>query len=140
MKKTILKLAVIGLLVTAIAAAPNRAFGDDKTNKMPATGSADAAKPKRDTAPFRGKVGSVDKAAMTFTVGERTFQVSSETKIMKGGKPATLEDAAVGDEVGGSYKKTADGKLVALSVRFGAKPEGEAKPAKPAKPAEKSSQ
>lgn len=123
MKKTILKLAFWGLLTAAIAIAPNRAFCEEKTNKEPATGSADAPKPKRDTIPFRGKVGAVDKAAMTFTVGARTFQVTSETKLMKGGKPCTLEDAAVGDEVGGSYKKSTDGKLVALSVRFGAKPE-----------------
>lgn len=119
MKKTILKLATFGLLAAAIAIAPTRAFSEEK---VPAAGAEDSAKPKRDTAPFHGKVASVDKAAMTFMVGERTFQVTSETKITKGGKPATLADAAVGDEVGGLSKKTEDGKLIALSVRFGPKP------------------
>lgn len=130
MKKSILKLAVFGLLAAAIAVAPVQAFSQEKKDEKPA---AEPAKPKSDVAPFRGKVSAVDKAAMTFTVGERTFQVTSESKLTKGGKPATLADAAVGDEVGGRYQKTADGKLVALSVRFGPKPEAEATPAPPEK-------
>jgi hypothetical protein len=133
MKTSMRKLAVFGLLTAAIVITPTRGFSEDKKDDKPAAGATEPAKPKSDIAPFRGKVSAVDKAAMTFTVGERTFQVNSETKITKGGKPATLGDAAVGDEVGGRYKKTEDGKLVTLSVRFGPKPEGEEKPEKEAK-------
>jgi hypothetical protein len=39
---------------------------------------------------------------------------------MKDGKPATLEDGVVGEPVGGSYAESADGKMVAKMVRFGA--------------------
>jgi hypothetical protein len=80
--------------------------------------------------PFKGKVASVDKDAKTFKVGERVFSLTVESRITKGGKPATLADAAVGEEVGGSYKKAGD-KLEIVSVRFGPKtdvePKGKAK-------------
>ena len=58
---------------------------------------------------------------MTFTIGKRTFEVTSETKIEKDGQPATLSDATAGETVGGTYKKSDDGKLAAISVRFGDK-------------------
>ena len=127
MKKSILKLAALGLLAAVIAVVPARSFGEDK----PAD-SAETAKPKRDTFPFRGKVGAVDKGAMTFSIGERTFQITADTKIIKDGKPATLEDAVVGEDVGGVAKKTEDGKLIATSVRFGPKPDAPEKSKKPA--------
>lgn len=127
MKKSILKLIALGLLAAVIAGAPARSIGQDSPSD-----SAEAAKPKRDTFPFRGKVGSVDKAAKTFTIGERTFQITADTKIVKDGKSATLEDAVVGEDVGGVAKKTDDGKLIATSVRFGAKPDAPEKPKKPA--------
>jgi len=88
---------------------------------------------KKDTAPFHGKISAVDMTAKTITVGERIFQVTSSTKIMKAGKPATLDEATVGEEVGGLYKKAEDGKLELLSLRLGPKPEKEAKPEEPEK-------
>jgi hypothetical protein len=75
--------------------------------------------------PFHGKVKSVDVSGMTFTLDglkPRTFAVTADTKIMKNGAPATLKDAVVGDDVGGRTEKSPDGKLTALSVRFGPKP------------------
>lgn len=127
MNKTILKLTAIGLLAAVTAITPTSAFAQDQGEKSTAA-SGDTAKPKRETGPFRGKVASVDKEAKTFTVGQRVFLVNEDTKIVKNGKPAKLEDAVVGEDVGGVYKleKTADGKLIATSVRFGPKPEGEA--------------
>ncbi len=76
--------------------------------------------------PFAGKLGAIDKAAMTFTLDEktkpgRTFEVNSGTHIMKNGKPATLSDGVAGEVVRGSYTKSADGKLEAHTVSFGAK-------------------
>ena len=73
--------------------------------------------------PFHGKIDSIDKAAKSIKVGERTFVVLPTTKINKAGKPATLEDAKTGDEVGGAYHETAAGKLELMSLRLGPKPE-----------------
>ena len=128
MKKTVLKIAALSLLAAAIVAAPATVRAAEKTN-APAAGEASAKhKNSSDTVPFHGKLAAVDTAAMTIKVGERTFEITSATKITKDGLPATLADGKVGDEVGGAYKRTqgsADKKLIATSVRFGAKSEGE---------------
>jgi photosystem II stability/assembly factor-like uncharacterized protein len=78
--------------------------------------------------PFRGKIAAVDKQAKTVKVGERTFHVTADTKIAKAGKPATLDDAAVGEEVGGSYREGADKKLNLVSLRVGPRPDAQPKP------------
>ncbi len=83
--------------------------GVTKTEKTPKAG------------PFHGRLVAVDKTAKTITVGKRTFLISSETKIKKGGKPATLDEGVVGEEVSGYVKPKADGKLVATTVNFGPK-------------------
>lgn len=129
MKKNILKLVALFLLATATVVIPARSFGEDPKGDATAD-SAEPAKPKRDTVPFRGKVGAVDKVAKTFMIGERTFHLTADSKVMKDGKPATLDDAVVGEEVGGQARKSEDGKLTVTSVRFGPKPEVEAKPKK----------
>src|SRR5437867_10042428 len=72
---------------------------------------ADPAKPTR--LPFGGKLKAVDKVAKTITIdreNKNTFAVTSETRITKAGKPATLDDAVVGDNVGGLAVEK-DGKL-----------------------------
>ena len=125
MKKNILKIAVFSLLVAAIAGAPTQMQAQEGKEKT-ATEKKDAPKSDRGI-PFHGKVAALDKTAKTLTVGDRVFQVTSETKIKKAGKAATLDDAAVGEEVGGTYTKGDDGKLTAKSLRIGPKPEGEAK-------------
>ena len=53
---------------------------------------------------------------MTLTIKNRTFEVTSETKITKDGQPAVLSDIAVGDRVGGAYKKADDGKFSATTI------------------------
>lgn len=120
MKKTILKIAGLSLLAAAIALAPTQGLAQEKKKD-------DAASEKKGDrkggTPFRGKVDAVNKTAKTVKVGERTFQITDETRIVKGGKAATLDDAVVGDEVGGSYKEV-DGKLNAQMIRFGPRPEG----------------
>lgn len=126
MTKSIIRILVLSLLSAAIALAPERTWAQE--NK-PDTGEKKEApaKKKSDSLPFNGKVGAIDKTAKIITVGERKFQVTSDTKIMKASKPATLDDAVVGEQVAGSYRKTDDGKLNLLSVRFGPRPEGEPK-------------
>jgi hypothetical protein len=72
---------------------------------------------------FRGTVSAIDAKAMTLTVETRTFAITSDTKIIKDGKSATLADGVVGEQVSGTYKKTDNGKLTAISIHFGAKVE-----------------
>jgi len=117
MKKSILKLAVFCLLTTAIAVGPTQTLAQEKKGGP----TADRA------LPFHGKITATDKSAKTITVGERVFQITSNTKVVKEGKTASLDDAVVGDQVGVSYTKSEDGKLTARSLRIGPKPEGEAK-------------
>lgn len=73
--------------------------------------------------PFTGKLKAVDQTAKTITVGTRTFQITSQTKIFKNEKPATLEDLKVDEDIRGAYKTGADDKLEAISVYAGPKPE-----------------
>lgn len=73
------------------------------------------------TLPFRGKIAAVDATAKVITVGERKFHVTTTTKFMKAGKPATFADATVGEEVGGAYYEE-DSKLQLASLRIGPKP------------------
>lgn len=91
---------------------------EKKEDTKPGAPSATETKPKRDTIPFRGRVIEVNKTEMTIKVGQRTFYMTSSTRITKAGKPATFDEIAVGDMVTGSYKKTAEGKLELVSVRI----------------------
>lgn len=105
-------------LIAACAAIATPRVG--AADKKPAPAEAGKAA-KGKSLPFTGKLTAVDKQAKTITVGERVFQITSETRITKSGKPATLEDGVVGEEAAGSYKTGEGGKLEATTVRFGAK-------------------
>ena len=126
MKKTTLRMAIVSLLAAIMACAPTQALAQEKKKDKASTEKKAEPTGERPV-PFNGKVAAIDKVAKTVKVGERVFQITSETKIMKSGKPATLDDGAVGEEVAGRYRKASDGKLNALTVRFGSKPEGEPK-------------
>ena len=128
MTKTIAKLAVVGLLAGVIGGAPVRVLAQDKPapeKKQPSRGEK-----RQGVTPFTGKLTAVDKTAKTIKVGERTFQITSETKITKTDKPATLEEAVVGDAVRGAFRKSDDGKMTAITVHLGAKPGEEGGPRK----------
>lgn len=71
---------------------------------------------------FNGKLDAVDKQAKTIKIGERVFHVTSTTRIIKDSKPATLDDAKVGDEAAGQYREGADKQLNLISLRVGPKP------------------
>jgi hypothetical protein len=124
--KSILKLGVLSLLAFAIAGSPTPLLAQS-TNKAPAKKTATATKDtsksdkKAAPVPFNGKLAKLDKINKTITVGKRTFQITSETKINKDSKPATFEDGVEGEVVRGSIKQTDDGKWVALTVNFGPK-------------------
>ena len=75
-------------------------------------------------AKFYGPVTAVDTNAMTFTVGDQTFTVTSESHLTKTGSPATLADAVVGEPARGSYTTGKDGKLDITKTNFGKKAGG----------------
>lgn len=103
--------AVTGLGISQVVAADSKPASPpakEKKGEMAAPGKTRAV-------PYRGAVTAIDELARTVKVGERVFQVTSETKIMKGEKAATLGDVKVGDLVTGQYR-TVDGKLEAASL------------------------
>jgi hypothetical protein len=127
MKKPSLKIIMLAMFAAAIVGAPAWSRATD-TNAPPAAGQTPPAKHKKhESLVFHGTVSAVDTNAMTLTVGERAFDITSETKITKKGQPATLGDIAVGDTVGGAYKKTPEGKLEATTIHDGKKSGGEGK-------------
>lgn len=114
---------VIGLVVVSWALVGVQPYA----TAQPDEGAAEKKPASGKVLPFNGKVKAVDQDANTVHVGTRTFQITPDTKIVKGGKPATLADAEVGEVVGGAYRKSDDGKLITVSIRFGPKPDKEKK-------------
>ena len=121
MTKKIAKITTLSLFAAALVAMPVLSRAQD--NNAPASPNQTApAKPKKHSnPPFHGKLSAVDTNAKTLTVSTLTLQVTPDTKITKDGQPATLSDGVVGQPVSGSYKKTDDGKLNAVTVHFGVK-------------------
>jgi hypothetical protein len=117
------KLLTVGLLCLFTALTNLQSFAVDE--KAPIE---EKKTTKAKAIPFRGKLAAVDKEAKTLKIGDRIFHVTSATKIMKAGKPATLDDAMIGEDVGGQYRAIDGGKIEALSVRLGAKPVDAPKP------------
>jgi hypothetical protein len=124
MKKNISKITVLSLFAAALVAMPALSRAEGTSTNAPASSDQTPAKPKKhEGLVFRGTVSAIDAKAMTLTVETRTFAVTSDTKIIRDGKSATLADGVVGEQVSGAYKKTDDGKLNATSIHFGAKAE-----------------
>src|SRR6516165_10204347 len=126
--KFVLKLWTACLLAGALCGAaiqtPAQTTNKPAPSKKSATDTEEPSKGEKKPAagPFHGKLAAVDQTAKTIGVGKRTFQITSETKIKKDGKPATLQDGMVGEEVSGYVKPNDAGKLVATTVNFGPKP------------------
>lgn len=111
------KIVLFGLITAGLVALPALSRAQDA-----ASGSTAAPKATKTPhgEPFHGTVDALDTNEMTLTVGSRTFQITSETRIMKDDKPAVLSDGAVGQPVTGYYKAGQDGaNLDASSVYFG---------------------
>jgi hypothetical protein len=121
-----MKKLFLAIVVAAFTAAVSLPAG--AADPKPAADKPAATRPL----PFSGKITSVDKTAKTVKVGEKVFQVTATTRIIKDGKAATLDDAKAGEEVGISYREGDDKKLNLVSLRIGAKPAAPATPA-PAK-------
>jgi hypothetical protein len=104
-----------------VAALPTVLAQTTKENPAKSAEKKPTTDKKPSAGPFHAKLAAVDKIGKTITVGKRTFQITSETKLNKAGKPATLDDAVVGEEVSGYVKPNDEGKLVATKVNLGPK-------------------
>ena len=124
---------VLTLMAALSCSAPIRARAADKPVAKSNAPAADEVEKEKKTGqlPFHGKLNAVDKAAKTITLEgkerKRVILISSQTRIAKAGKPATLDEAVLGDEVAGQLIKVADGKEEAVSLRLGPKPEPQPK-------------
>src|SRR5579863_10549127 len=117
MMKSLLKFTVLVLLGMAVAGTPVVLHAQN-TNSAATTNKV-STNPSMRPLPLRGKVKAIDNGAMTITVATRAFQITSQTILMKDGKPAMFSDVVVGDNVTGSVKREADGKWTALKLNFG---------------------
>lgn len=131
MIKSVRKFSLLGLLALAVSGTPIMLHAQETST---ASTNKPAAKASAHSRPLRGKVKAMDSTAMTITVGNTTFQITSQTRITKDGKPATFGDGVVGDNLAAQLKKDADGKWNAVSVNFGAKAKPAAKASNAAKP------
>jgi hypothetical protein len=111
MNRRLIKTALLALAAAAAILAPSSRADDTTASPTP---DNQAAKLK-----FHGPISAVDTNAMTFTVGDQTFTITSKSRITMNGKTATLDDAVVGEPAHGSYIKGADGQLDITKVRFG---------------------
>lgn len=118
-RRLVLLLALLCCITPARAQNTNAAASPPgqpgSTNAVGKTGKKSVA------GPFHGKLLAMDQIAKTITVGKRTFQITSDTRIKKGGKPATFADGVVGEPVSGYVKPAQEGKWIAVSVNFGPK-------------------
>lgn len=93
----------------------------------PVTAPGKSGSAKRETYPFRGVVASVDATARTVTLegkgSRRVIAILPDTRLIRAGNPATLEDVKAGEKVGGTLRKSGEGREVALLFRVGDKPE-----------------
>ena len=121
-----LALLVIGFSFALCAAVSAAQPTPDQTKTVGATtkstNKAEPSQKKARALPFQGKIKALNKAAGTISIGERTFLVTAESKILKRDKtPASLAAVAVGEHVTGSYRKAEDGRLFVNTLYIGPK-------------------
>jgi ribosomal protein S1 len=94
-KFSLLALLAVGLSVSSLPAADERS---------------------EQGASFKGKVSSIDKSAQTFKVDGETYQLLPTSRITKHEKRAVAGDLAVGQQVEGQFKRSAEDKREVLSM------------------------
>jgi len=125
MQKNIVKITVSSLFVATLVATPLLSRAAEASGKAPAASDQTVpAKSKKHGTSFLGSLTAVDATAMTLTVSDLTMHVTSDTIIKTGSKAAKLSDAVVGQPTRGTYEKSADGKLIALTVHLNSKAAG----------------
>jgi hypothetical protein len=127
MTKSIVQMSLIALLAAVIVTTAVTAGAQAQPAAKTDTNAPAASTPKKEKARlfWNGKLTAMDKKAMTVTVKkkdtEKTFLVTSETKIRKAGEAAEFEEGVIGEDASVSYHKTADTNAVikAISIRYG---------------------
>ena len=101
-------------------------FGAARTDAVE-TASAAAEKPKpkrssRNSYPFHGTLDSIDAEKQTITLKgkkkNRVILLSGETRFFRSGVKAALDAARPGERITGTVRKNAEGREVAITVRF----------------------
>lgn len=124
MNRTVLSSITLALLLAGGVLAQSASSGTNAEGSPGASAPAKATRPSG--YPFRGKLKAVNADALTFTLAgkekDRVFHVTAATKFVRDGKAVALKDAVTGEDVAGYARNEADGKILALSVRFGSTP------------------
>ena len=135
--KTTIKFSLLGLTALALATLPLTAAEKADKSEIKKEEKASPSKAERvgQSVPFHGTLKAKTDASFTiqYRTKDLTIEVTSESKLTKNGKPTTLAEAVVGEDVGGQYHSH-EGKMIAKSVRFGTKPEVEKTKKPEAKP------
>ncbi|MDR3459687.1 MAG: hypothetical protein P4N60_19840 [Verrucomicrobiae bacterium] len=121
MKKHFARIALFSVVVAGLVAVPAASRADDSPTKTDKPAATTPAPKKKARTSFHGSVTAVDTAAMSLTVGTNLFYVTSETKIIKADKPATLSEITVGETAKGTYKVDEAGKQNAVTITAGDK-------------------
>jgi hypothetical protein len=114
------------LATCAADSGPEKASTTTPTDKViRERGNSPSSGAKRETYPFRGKVASFDAASQALKLEGKTTQrvvlLTAQTRLMKQGQPALLDDLKPGEEVGGTLRKSSEGREEALLIRIGPK-------------------
>jgi hypothetical protein len=123
MNSKMIKWILGSLMAMAVLATPFSTRAADGSTNLPTAPQPAPLHKKPANLPYHGKLVSLDTKAKTLTVGTMVLLVSSHTHIVKDGQPATLEQGVVGENVSGAYRKSDDGKLHAVSIFYGTRPE-----------------
>ena len=88
---------------------------------MGAEEAPDKAPRKASGLPFHGKITAIDLQTKKVSLAGkqvRVYQVTADTKIKKDGEPASLNDAKIGDSVGGYAVREDEGapRVVTLNI------------------------
>lgn len=132
-------LTVAAVVLGSSLVAISEDSGPTKAETTPTPVPAEKAAParssgKRETYPFRGRVAAFDTANLTLKLegkaNPRLVQLTLQTRLTKQGQPAQVEDLKTGEEVGGTLRKTPEGREEAVLIRIGPKtpPEAAAAP------------
>jgi hypothetical protein len=120
MRQLMFRMMFVVMFSGALVTTPAFSLGDESATTQPAATQPTAAGPTK----FYGVVTAVDTTANTFSIGDQTYQITSESQMTKADKTATLADAVVGEPARGSYTADASGKMSVTKVRFGKKTGG----------------
>ncbi|MEY4483802.1 MAG: hypothetical protein RL693_1254 [Verrucomicrobiota bacterium] len=118
-----------GLLSAAETKAPAKEAEKPAAKEKPAdkekASEKDEAAPKKNTYPLYGQVVSANTRTLTIKGGEgkedRKYSVNASTVIMKGDKPAAVEDIKEGQWIGGLLEKSAEGNDKVLKLNLAVK-------------------